>query len=292
MNSPSSRPPKNLVVAEVFREAAELLRKQNASPFRVAALLKGGDAVEALEDDIGEVADRGVEALEALPHIGRGLAAAIIEIVQTGRWSQIDRLRGTLEPEALFQTIPGVGPQLARTIQEGLHAETLEAVEVAAHDGRLGTLPGIGPRRASAIRHALAGMLARRRRIPIVDNVEALPEPSVATLLDVDQEYRSKASARELQLIAPKRFNPEGKAWLPILHTERPPWHFTALFSNTARAHELGKTSDWVVIFFSSDHRHEGQCTVVTETSGPRRGQRVVRGRESECELLQHNSGS
>ena len=275
-------PARNLAIAEAFREAAELLKQQGASPFRVAAYAKGADAVEAIDGDIGEIAGQGVEALEALPHIGRSLAAAIVEMVTTRHWSQLDRLRGALDPEALFQTIPGVGPTLAHLIHVGLQAETLEALEVAAHDGRLAALKGIGSRRAAAIRHALASMLARRRPVPAIEAPGTAAAPPVAMLLDVDREYRDKAAAGTLQLIAPKRFNPEGRAWLPILHTERQPWHFTVLFSNTARAHDLGKTSDWVVIFYSSDHHQEGQCTVVTETGGPQRGHRVVRGRERE----------
>ena len=84
-------------------------------------------------------------------------------------------------------------------------------------------------------------------------------------------------------MIAPKRFNPEGKSWLPVMHITRHGWHFTVLFSNTARAHELERTHDWVVIYFYDDQHHEGQHTVVTETRGPLTGQRVVRGREAEC---------
>ena len=98
----------------------------------------------------------------------------------------------------------------------------------------------------------------------------------------MDREYRKRAAAGELAKIAPKRFNPEGTAWLPILHTDRDRWHFTALFSNTARAHELGRTDDWVVIYYYDDEHREGQNTVVTETRGALKGQRVVRGRESE----------
>ena len=70
--------------------------------------------------------------------------------------------------------------------------------------------------------------------------------------------------------------------WLPILHTETGGWHVTAMYSNTARAHELGRTQDWVVIFYAREG-DEGQCTVVTETQGPLLGRRVVRGRETEC---------
>ena len=69
----------------------------------------------------------------------------------------------------------------------------------------------------------------------------------------------------------------------PDLHTERAEWHLTALFSNTALAHELGRTHDWVVIYFHADSQPEGQRTMVTETRGPLEGERVVRGREPEC---------
>lgn len=83
--------------------------------------------------------------------------------------------------------------------------------------------------------------------------------------------------------IAPRRFNPSGEAWLPILHTERGDWGFTALFSNTALAHALRRVRDWVVIYFHEDSGPEGQRTVGTETRRPLAGQRVVRGRETEC---------
>ena len=105
-------------------------------------------------------------------------------------------------------------------------------------------------------------------------------------LLEVDAEYRRRAAAGTLRRIAPRRFNPDGVAWLPVFHDERAGWSFNALFSNTARAHELGKTDDWVVIFYERG-KDEGQCTVVTETHGPRAGQRVVRGREGETPAAQ-----
>jgi len=58
------------------------------------------------------------------------------------------------------------------------------------------------------------------------------------------------------------------------------------LFSNTARAHELGRTDDWVVVYYYDADHHEGQNTIVTETQGPMKGNRVVRGREAECRAL------
>jgi len=105
--------------------------------------------------------------------------------------------------------------------------------------------------------------------------------PDVAVLLDVDAEYRHQAEADKLKTIAPRRFNPDHAAWLSLLHTERDDLSFTALFSNTARAHKRGKTHEWVVIYYNRDGRQD-QCTVVTANRGPLDGRRSVRGRESE----------
>ena len=92
-----------------------------------------------------------------------------------------------------------------------------------------------------------------------------------------------KAAQDKLRRIAPKRFNPSGEAWLPVLHTSHDAWQFTVLFSNTQRAHQLQKTNDWVVVYFHTDSEPEAQCTIVTETRGPLEGKRVVRGREGDC---------
>lgn len=270
----------NQAIADRLREAAELLERQAADPFRIAAYRRAADTVAGLPEDAAGLLERdGRAGLEALPGIGRSLAAAIAEMATTGRWAQLERLRGTVSPEALFQAIPGIGPELAQRLHDELHVDTLEGLEIAAHDGRLERVKGIGQRRAAALRAALAAMLARTRRSPRAP----ASEPGVELLLDVDAEYRRRAAAGDLPKIAPRRFNPDGRAWLSILHTDRGPWHFTALFSNTARAHELQRTDDWVVVYFVGDDHDEGQRTIVTETRGRLRGRRVVRGREAEC---------
>jgi hypothetical protein len=275
-------PAANAQVASRLRQAAELLLAQGDNPFRATAYRRAAETVAALEHDIGEMAASpdGRATLEALPGIGRTIASAIVEMTTTGRWTFLERLKGSTNPEAVLRTVPGIGPALARHIHEALHVETLEALELAAHDGRLSRLPGVGPRRTEMIRASLAGMLARLRpRMPVI----AEDEPPAGLLLEIDRDYRTRAERGTLRLIAPKRFNPTGEAWLPVMHEARGPWAFTALFSNTPTAHRLGREKDWVVIYFHRDGSPEGRRTVVTETTGPRRGRRVVRGREDEC---------
>ncbi len=267
-------------IADRLTEMAGLLEAQAADRFRVRAYRQGAATVRVLNEEPALILARdGLKGLTDLPNIGPSLARAIDEMTETGRWMQLDRLRGETEPERLFQVLPTVGPETARALHNHLHVDTLEALEIAAHDGRLETVPGIGPRKAAAIRASLAALLARRRRRGVEDH----EEPPVSVLLAVDGTYRREAKADHLRRIAPRRFNPDGKAWLPVLHIDRDGWSITALFSNTALAHELGRTSDWVVIYFGRDGGPEHQRTVVTETRGPLEGHRVVRGRETAC---------
>src|SRR3954447_18307252 len=95
-----------------------------------------------------------------------------------------------------------------------------------------------------------------------------MSQPGVDLLLDIDREYREKGRAGLLPRIAPRRFNPEGKAWMPVLNTRYGPWHFRAQLSNSERAHELHRTYDWVLVFYTGAEGEEGEATVVTERCG------------------------
>jgi putative hydrolase len=270
----------NQAVAARFLETARLLENQGANPFRVRAYRRAAETLQRLRRPVEQILiEEGISGLDQLAGIGPGLAAAIRDFVATGRMPLQERLTRARSPFGELSTVPGIGPVLARRLHEELEIATLEDLEVAAYDGKLEQLPGVGPRRLEGIRLALAARLGRARAgVPIASSRDA----PVAELLDVDREYRELAAARRLPTIAPRRMNPRHQAWLPILHTRRGPRHYTALFSNTPRAHQLGRTGDWVVVYFGDDGAR-GQHTIVTESAGALRGQRVVRGSEAAC---------
>jgi putative hydrolase len=273
---------KNKEIASKLREIATLLDEQKANPFRVNAYLSAAKTIETLAEPVEDLLRReGFSALLEIPGIGEGIARSINEFVMTGRMSRLESLQTGHDPIALFEQIPGIGPRSAHRIIETLHIDTLEALELAAHNGRLKQVQGFSMKKIALVQTWLAHVLGYRR--PRFEPQQNISEPSVGLLLKIDEQYRKKAQINELPTIAPKRFNPSGEAWLPIMHATRQGWHFTALYSNTARAHQLDRMKDWVVISFYDDRHHEGQHTVVTETRGAATGRRVVRGREKEC---------
>jgi len=267
-------------IAGRLEEVAQLLATQGASRFRVRAYQRAAETVRRLTRPVSDIlAQEGLEGLQALPGVGESIARAIRDMLARGRLAMLERLRGESDPAKLLASVPGIGRATADRLHHELGLETLEDLEAAAHDGRLEQVAGLGQKRLAGIRDSLAHRLSRVR--PPAASGRNGP-PSVQEILDVDREYREKATAGQLVKLAPRRFNPSRDAWLPILHTTRGRRHYTALFSNTAFAHRLGRTDDWVVIY-SDDGRGERQYTVITAGGGPLQGRRIVRGREAEC---------
>jgi hypothetical protein len=272
----------NIDIAGRLDEVANIFAEQGANRFRVQAYRKAANVLRGLHRSVADMFKReGIEGLEKIPGVGASIARSIRDILLHGRLAMLDRLRGESEAIAVLASVPGIGRKLARRFHDDLGIETLEELEVAAHDGRIENYPGIGTKRLAGIRDSLAQRLTRIRR---KTTAPPLPRvPPVAELLDVDREYREKAAAGTLTQIAPRRFNPERESWLPILHTARNGRHYTVLFSNTAHAHELGKTRDWVVLFCDNGET-EHRFTVITSEFGSLQGQRIVAGREAECQ--------
>lgn len=279
----------NEKIAACLDETAALLETQGANPFRVRAYRNAAGTVRGLPRPIVSLLEEdGPAGLIRLPTIGRSIARAIEQWVHTGRIPLLERLRGENVAETTFATVPDIGSELARRIHQQLGIETLVELRAAALDGRLGDVAGMGRKRIRAVRESLAGRFALPQppTLPPPQH-DAADEVPVAELLEIDAQYRQMAKQNKLPRIAPRRFNPTSAAWLPVLHTERWGRHYTALYSNTARAHEMGTTHDWVVIYRDDDGDH-GQWTVITAHYGKLRRHRIIRGREPECSDYYH----
>jgi hypothetical protein len=267
----------NHTIAEQLNEYARVLEAEGGSVFRVRAYRRAAEVIRDLGRPLQElVAEQGRAGLEAIPGIGNSLSYTIEGLVRDGEFRTARPADGELEPLRLLTSLPGVGPRTAEVLHDRLGIATLEELERAAEEGRLAEA-GIGPKRARGLRDVLAGRLQRSAAPEPVKG-----EPDLEDLLAVEAAYREQAEQHRLPTLAPRRFNPEGERWLPIWRTERGGWRYRVLFSNTALAHRLGRTRDWVVLYFENDF-HSGQRTVVTETRGDLAGRRVVRGREREC---------
>lgn len=152
--------------------------KQVAAVFREIA-----DLTEILGDEAGKAAAyrRAAFALEGLgedvaalrvqgrlreiPGVGPNLARKIEEILDTGTCAHRERLRAALPPGVLeLLDVPGIGPRTAGALYRQLGVAGLDDLERAARAGRIQSLPGLGPKRAAAIVAGLEQVRAQGRR--------------------------------------------------------------------------------------------------------------------------------
>lgn len=260
----------NQEVARKLQQHARELEAAGGSLYRVRACRQAAFALLGMGRPVAEVLEQeGRAGLERLPGVGQGLGYTLEVLLRTGELRSLHEARD-------LAGLPGVGARALERMRDELGIATLEDIEAAAADGRLARLSLPARREAALLEEVRARLLRRQEAEPAAD------EPSVAELLALDAEYREKSADRELPLIAPRSFNPEGERWLGVMAKQQGAWSVRVLYSNTALAHRLGRTRDWVVVYFH-DARHSGQRTVVTETNGELKGLRVVRGREAEC---------
>ena len=141
-------------IAGHLDEVARILAEQGANHFRVQAYHQAATVLRGLARPVSEIfADEGLAGLEKLPGVGESIARAIRDILRHGKLAMLDRLRGEHDPIALLTSVPGIGKALAWKLHDDLGLESLEALESAAHDGRLESAPGWArsASRASAI---------------------------------------------------------------------------------------------------------------------------------------------
>jgi hypothetical protein len=266
----------NRTIAAHLREHAVRLESGGANLFRARSFRTAAGQLLMLSREAADVlAVEGRVGLERLPGIGKSLAYTVELLIRTGELRTLHPAETPAEPEEDLASLPGVGLRTVEVIRDRLGLSTLEGLRAAAVDGRLADA-GYPPGRV----HALVAEIDRRLEKP--DRPTPTDEPAVGELLALDAEYRRRARLDDLPRVAPRAFNPEGVTWLGVLREERGGWKMRALYANTAVAHRLGRTRDWVVVSFEGP-AGGGQRTVVTETRGCLAGKRVVRGREAEC---------
>jgi DNA polymerase (family 10) len=136
-----STPQYNQQVATIFRSIADRLATQRANPYRVRAYRKAADTIEALEENIADIAAR--QALEDIEGIGRDLADKIEEFLRTGTIQTYEALRTPL-PEAVqaWTQLPGLSESLVAYLYTRLCITTLTDLEQLVRSHLLRTVPG------------------------------------------------------------------------------------------------------------------------------------------------------
>ncbi len=182
---------KNFDVAKILREIAFFL-EMNDVQFKPRAYEKAARSVEALEDDVEEIYQKGgIKALMEIPGVGQNIAKKIEELVKTGKLEYYEELKKETPVDLeSFTGIEGLGPKTIKVLWQKLKVKNIDDLEKAALAHRIRSLPGFQEKSEQKILKGIEFAKKNKGRhmlgyvLPIIHKIEnrlsSLPEIKIA----------------------------------------------------------------------------------------------------------------
>jgi DNA polymerase (family X) len=147
--------PRNDELADQLELLADLSELEGEDSFRVLAYRRAATRIRETGGPVAQLALEG--KAKALQGIGKTIEEKIVEVVETGKMSALEKRRALVPEEVVkFMRLPGLGPKTARRIWKELGVTTLAELKGAAEGERLRTLAGLGAKSEEKILKALA----------------------------------------------------------------------------------------------------------------------------------------
>jgi DNA polymerase (family 10) len=135
----------NIMIARLLEETAALLEIDAADPFRIRSYRRAAEAVEQQTTQLAALVASDPKLLLAIPGIGKGMSANICQLVETGTMPLRAELLTKYKPTMLeLLRLPGMGPKTVALVWSALGVCDIDALEVAAREGKLAGLPRMG----------------------------------------------------------------------------------------------------------------------------------------------------
>ncbi|WLR50161.1 DNA polymerase/3'-5' exonuclease PolX [Bacillus tianshenii] len=150
-------------VIKVLETIAVYMEIKGENPFKTSAYRK---AAQALENDDRSLSD--IDDFSKMKGIGKGTAAVIQEVVETGTSETLEDLVEEL-PKGLLQLLklPGLGGKKIAKLYQQLGVTDMESLKKACEDNQVQTLAGFGKKTEEKILAAIEDIGSRPDRLPI-----------------------------------------------------------------------------------------------------------------------------
>jgi DNA polymerase (family X) len=187
----------NADVADILKQFADLLDIKGESGFRVSAYRRGADTIKRLDESVSTLVQD--ERLTDLKGIGKGLAANITEIVESGHLPEmetlLDEVPGTL---LTILAIPGIGPKTVGRFYREMGITNLEQLQQAIDSGVLIEMKGIGKKQIDRILEGISFVRQRSGKMSIGTALPAARELSRRLSEDLDSRVEIVGSIRRM----------------------------------------------------------------------------------------------
>jgi len=152
----------NKTIARTLRLLSQLMELHEENPFKIKSIANAYFKVDKLPFALK---DKPIEDIDKIDGIGKGLAAKIIELLQTGELKELnDIIQQT--PEGIIEMlgIKGIGPKKILIIWRDLSIESIGELYYACNENRLIEAKGFGLKTQEEIKKAIEFKLAANGR--------------------------------------------------------------------------------------------------------------------------------
>jgi DNA polymerase (family 10) len=174
---------KNVEIAKVFQDMADLLELKEENKFKIRAYRRAAQVIEHLPQEMAAMLAQEAD-FHAIPGIGDAIAKKSVELLQTGNLKALEDLKAEF-PEGITKLleIPGIGPKTAQKLSTELHITSIEALEKAISDGKVASLFRLGNKLAENLLQQIQALRRKDQRIPI-----GIALPVVEEIIDALQD--------------------------------------------------------------------------------------------------------
>ena len=140
----------NRDVAAELATIGDILQILDANRFRVIAFQNAAESVRTLGQDINAIHAEG--KLQSIQGVGKGIADALNELLNTGRVAEFESLKEQVPPGVVEMIhVPDVGPKTAKRLWQELGVASVDELRAAADAGKISALKGFRAKREQQI---------------------------------------------------------------------------------------------------------------------------------------------
>ena len=155
----------NKELARVLWETADLMEIAAEDSFRIRSYRNGATAIEGHPESIAAILKDPSRKVTGIPGIGKGLAAVLREIEDTGSCERRNALLEKYPAAALeFLKIQGLGPKSIALLFEHFRITTMDELEQLCRDQKLRDLPRMGAKLEEKVLRSIAQYRLRTGR--------------------------------------------------------------------------------------------------------------------------------
>ena len=229
----------NYAIAKSFSLLAKLMDVHGDNSFKAKSYSSAAFSIEKLEYGLESISNKEIFALRG---IGETIGKKILELIDTGRLSELDDYLEKTPPGILeMLSIKGIGPKKIATIWKELEVETIGELLYACNENRLLNYKGFGAKTQDNIRQSIEFFLSNagnylyaqvesyatawqekleewlpknkfhitgdfRRQLLIIDKLEWVTDSSVAEIEEVfnDDIYKTEITDNIVKVTGPE----------------------------------------------------------------------------------------